>query len=313
MIENSVRIASRLTVTQSHATPKALNMALVQRTRFHEIFTCHHQSPITNHQHNTMQSRYSSTISGVSICLALLVSATLHAAEAPAKSPPRIDPQAMAHLQRMSNSLAAAKAFTYKSVSAIEVPAKSGQFLTLFSSVEVALKRPDKLRVRLTGEAPHFDFYYNGATVSAYAAAAPAFSTLQAPPTIDLMLSGLEQETGIRFASMPLLFSDPYRALSRGVSSAIVAGNGRVHGEPCVHLAFKSPGVNWEIWLEEGSRALPRRLATTFTDRPNSPRTIVEFSRWNLHPWLTAGSFKFQAPKGTPEIPFATVMKPTAR
>lgn len=260
-----------------------------------------------------MQSCYKSTLSGAGICLALLVSVNLHAAEAPAKSPPRIDPQAMAHLQRMSNSLTAAKAFTYKSTSALEVPARTGQFLTLFSSAEVALKRPDKLRVRLTGEAPHFDFFYDGANVTAYAPAAPAFSVTQAPPTIDAMLPELEQETGIRFASMPLLFSDPYRALSRGITSAFVAGNGRVHGVPCVHLAFKSPGVNWEVWLEAGSRALPRRLATTFTDRTNSPRTLVEFSDWNLQPWLTAGSFKFHPPKDTPQIPFRAVVKPVTR
>ena len=34
------------------------------------------------------------------------------------------------------------------------MPAKTGQFITLFSTAEVALKRPDKLRARLTGEAP---------------------------------------------------------------------------------------------------------------------------------------------------------------
>jgi hypothetical protein len=286
---------------------------LIQLTKGEDPDSVRSSPGISNQPHITMQSCYLSNLFGAGACLALFVTATLHAAEATAKTPPRVDPQAMAQLQRMSDSLAAAKAFTYKSVSAMEVPAKTGQFFTLFSSVDVALKRPDKLRVQLSGEAPHFDFYYDGATVSAYAAAAPAFSVTQAPPTIDAMLPELEQETGIRFASMPLLFSDPYRALSRGVTSAIVAGNGRVHGVPCVHLAFRSPGVNWEIWLEEGSRALPRRLATTFTDRPNAPRTIVEFSSWNLHPWLTAGSFKFQAPKNTPEIPFATVMKPTAR
>ena len=27
---------------------------------------------------------------------------------------------------------------------------------------------------------------------------------------------------------------------------------------PCEHLAFRSPGVNWKIWIESGQRALPR-------------------------------------------------------
>ena len=69
----------------------------------------------------------------------------------------------------MSATLGAAKALTYRSRTIVEVPAKTGQFITLFSTAEVALKRPDKLRARLTGEAPNFDFYYDGATASAFA------------------------------------------------------------------------------------------------------------------------------------------------
>ena len=242
----------------------------------------------------------------------LLTAGALHSAE-PAKAPPRVDPQALGHLQRMSASLAAAKAFSYKSTSTLEVPARTGQFLTLFSAADVVLKRPNKLWVRLAGEAPHFDFHYDGASVAACAPAAQVYSLTKAPPALDSMLPELERETGIRFASMPLLFSNPYSVLSRGVTSAMVVGSGRVRGEPCVHLAFKSPGVNWEIWIESGSRALPRRLATTFTDRANFPRTLVEFSDWNLHPWISDSKFVFRPPAGSREMPFRSVMKSTAR
>jgi hypothetical protein len=40
--------------------------------------------------------------------------------------------------------------------------------------------------------------------------------------------------------------------------------------------------VNWEIWIESGERALPRRLAITYTGETNFPRSLVEFSHWNL-------------------------------
>ena len=153
----------------------------------------------------------------------------------------------------------------------------------------MALKRPDKLRARLTGEASHFDFYFDGATASAFAPATKVYSVEKAPPTIDTMLPALEQETGIRFASAPLLFSDPHSVLTRGLISAVVVGPAVVAGASCEHFAFRSPGVNWEIWIASGQRALPRRLAVTFTDRTNFPRVLVEFLNWNLHPWLKAG------------------------
>ncbi len=226
-----------------------------------------------------------------------------------AEKPSPIDPAALAPLKQMSATLGAAKAFAYKSKSILEVPAETGQFVTLFSTGDVALVRPDKLRARLGGDAPSFDFYYDGSTVSAFAPGTNVYSTTKAPATIDAMLSGLQEETGIRFASAPLLFNDPYSILTRDLISAVVVGPSAVDGAACVHLAFRSEGVNWEIWLESNARALPRRLAVTFTDRPNFPRTLVDFSGWNLHPWfLGKGAFVFEKPAGSKEIPFVSVL-----
>jgi len=229
------------------------------------------------------------------------------AAETAAKS---LNPQALAVLKRMSDRLAAAKSFTYQTRSVLEVPGKNGQFLTLVSRADVALQRPDKIRARFSGEAPHFEFFYDGATASAFAPGTNVFSTSKAPATIDAMLPALEEETGIRFASAGLLFSDPYAAMTRGLTSAMLVGSTTVLGATCDHLAFQAPGVNWEIWIESGPRALPRRLAVTDTLRPGFPRTLIEFSSWNLRPWLRPGTFVFRPPTDSSEIPFATLIKP---
>ena len=239
---------------------------------------------------------------------ALLVSSTLHAAQSST-----MDPNALSLLQRMSSSLSAAKAFTFESKSILEVPSITGQFVTLFSVGEVALKRPDMLRARLGGDAPPFDFTYDGTSVSALAPQTKVFSTAKAPATIDGMLAGLQHETGIRFPSAPLLYSDPYAILSRNLLSAVVVGPTKVDGIACDHLAFRSPGVNWEIWIDAGADALPRRLAVTFTDTPNFPRSMIEFSHWNLHPWLLNSSFVFHKPEGVREIPFAAVLHSASR
>jgi hypothetical protein len=242
----------------------------------------------------------------LTLCFLALATSLLPAASS-------IDPKALEALQRMSNTLAGAKALTVDTHSVLEVPAKTGQFLTLFSTAEVALKRPDKLRARLGGEAPAFDFVYDGNSVASSAPATKVYSVAKAPPTIDAMLSGLENETGIRFATAPLFFSNPYRVLTAGLTSAIVVGPATVHGVACEHFAFRSPGVNWEIWIETGAKALPRRLAVTFTDRTNFPRTLVEFSRWNLHPWLGDGGFVFKKPSDATEIPYLSVLKSAGR
>jgi hypothetical protein len=226
-----------------------------------------------------------------------------------AASNPNLEQKALDQLKRMSTALGAAKAFSFRTSSTVEVPAKTGQFITLFASSEITLERPNKLRVRVTGEVPNFEFAYDGSTIAAFAANNNVYSVSKAPDTIDGMLPFVEKETGIHFASSYVLFSDPYAVLTKGLTSAVVVGSDTVQGEPCYHLAFRAPGVNWEIWIESGARALPRRLVITYTDATNFPRFLIEFSHWNLHPWLSDGNFVFKKPAGAKEIAFLPQLK----
>ena len=245
--------------------------------------------------------------------LLLSLAAVLTAGSLSAATPSVIDPNALSLLKRMSDSLTKAKGFTYRSRIVMELPAVTGQFVTLLPEGSVALRRPDKLRATYGGDAPPFDLFYDGQSVSVIAPHASVYSTVKAPATLDAMLSGLRKNTGLRLPAVPLLKDDPYASLTRDLQSAVIVGETRIDGVRCDHLAFRRPGVNWEIWIESGSRALPRRLAATFTDRPNFPRTIVEFTRWNLHPWLPDGLFRFHKPANAKEISFADVIKDARR
>jgi hypothetical protein len=243
------------------------------------------------------------------LCLALLGAGRLAAAT----SAPAIDPNALAELRRMSDTLGRAGSLTCRTRVAMEIPAPNDQSLTLFPEGRMALRRPDKLRVRYAGDAPPFDLFYDGSSVTLFAPHAKVFSTVKAPPTLDAMLPGLHRETGLRLPGLPLLRQDPYSVLVRDLQGAVLVGPSTIDRVPCRHLAFRRPGVNWEIWIESGPRALPRRLVATFTDRPGRPRTIVGFSDWNLHPWLPDALFRFRKPAGTTEIPLATTLKDLSR
>lgn len=226
----------------------------------------------------------------------------------PAASPPAIiEQQALDHLKAMSDKLAAAKSFTYHSRSVVEIPAKTGQFLTHFVESEVALQRPDKLRSSVTGDLPHYRFYYDGATVSALDVQKNLYATAKAPGTIDEMLPFVMEKAGIDFPAADFLTSNPYAELTKGLTHAIVVGPAKVNGVPCEHFAFMGPAANWEVWIDTDS--LPRRLATTHKSVANFPRFQVEFLDWNLKPKLSAGEFVFKKPQGANAIEFGARME----
>lgn len=229
---------------------------------------------------------------------------------------PVMQQQALDELKRMSSTLSGAKSFTCKTRGMVEVPApKTGQFITLMGSSEVAVQRPNKLRVRVTGEVPNFDFYYDGTNIVAYAPQNKVYSITKAPGTIDEMLKVLDQKTGIQFPAADMLYSDPYAELTNGLTSAFVVGKSTVDGKSCEHLAFMNPGIHWQVWVEEGTKALPQRMAVIFADVLNFPRRMVEFSDWNLQPKLSDNDFVFQKPADAKQIEFTSpnIPAPTGR
>lgn len=255
--------------------------------------------------HKVFRSSMNRLLAACALCLALLPT-SLRASAKESK----IDPAALESLKKVCATLSAASAFTYETKGIVEAPTTSGQTITLFPAMEVSVKKPDKLRVELRGEGPAFDFFYNGKTAIASAPESKNYSISAAPPTLDEMLPALEKETGIHLVTAPLLFKDPYAVIGRPITSAAVIGSSVVDGMSCQHLAFRSPGVDWELWVDEGGKPLPRRLVVNFTDQRDLARVLVEFSKWNLRPWLRDSSFEFSKPADGHEIPFQSVNKP---
>jgi hypothetical protein len=217
---------------------------------------------------------------------------------------PVMDQRALDRLKRMSETLTAAKSFTYRSEGSAEVPASTGQFLSFFAEAHFAVERPNKLRAEVTGDVPNFQITYDGSKVWAYDPGKNIYAVAEAPDSIDDTLKFLMDKAGIQFPAADLMTRDPYAAMSKDVISAFVVGPSRVDGHACDHLALMGPGVNWEIWVDSGSEALPRRLAITYKEAVNFPRYRVDFFDWNLKPKLAVGKFTFKPPKGAKQTEF---------
>lgn len=218
---------------------------------------------------------------------------------------PVIEKYALERLKQMSEKLASAKSFTYRSNNFMEVQAEAtGQFLTFFVETEVALQRPNKLRVNVFGDVPGFQFYFDGVKVTAFDPQKNVHSVSEPIATIDEMLEFVTSKAHINFPSADFMYSNPYAVMTKNLTHAIVVGPSMVNGVPCEHFAFMEPGLNWEIWIENGKRALPLRLAMTYKQVPNFPRFMIEYKDWNLDPKLNADIFVFKAPSNSRQIGF---------
>jgi hypothetical protein len=62
--------------------------------------------------------------------------------------------------------------------------------------------------------------------------------------------------------------------------------------------------IDWQIWVEEGDRPLPRKVTITYKRLPGSPQFTAVISDWDFSPMLAEDFFTFRPPDGSSRIEF---------
>ncbi|MCC8992091.1 MAG: DUF2092 domain-containing protein [Candidatus Contendobacter sp.] len=231
-------------------------------------------------------------------------SAPASATPAPATTSTRVMEQGTLDLlKKMSAKLAATPAFLVRTRSSSEAPGGTGQFLTFFTESVVAVKRPNKLSAEIRGDAPPFDFYFNGAKMTAYEPTRKLYATADTPKTLDELPPFAAKTAGILLPFEDMLYSDPYTALTQNMTSIFYAGYSVIRGARCEHVALAAPGIEGQIWID-AKTDLPCLIAGILRDVQGAPRFMVEFYDWKLDPKLPEHLFTFTPPEGAVQIDF---------
>jgi len=226
------------------------------------------------------------------------------AAPATAAAPTRVLEQgALDLVKKMGAKLAATPAFVVRTRSTTEAPGGTGQFLTFFTESVVAVKRPNKLSAEIRGDAPPFDFYYDGAKMTAYEPTHQLYATADAPKTLDELIPFAAKTAGILLPFEDVLYSDPYAVLTQDMTSAFYAGYSVLRGARCEHVALAAPGIAGQLWID-AKTDLPCLIAGALLDVQGAPRFTVEFYDWKLDPKLPDTLFTFAKPKGADAMDF---------
>ncbi|MBN8226862.1 DUF2092 domain-containing protein [Corallococcus macrosporus] len=205
----------------------------------------------------------------------------------------------------MSDFLSAQREFSVRTQGTLDEVLDSGQKIQLQRSGDVRLQRPNRLRVDRTGDLARLHLFYDGRQLTLHGERANAYATTPAPTTVDATLDMASQKLGLDAPGADLLVSNPYAALTEDVCSGRYLGGSMVDGVAVHHLAFRnSDGVDWELWVEDGPRPLPRKYVITSRDLPGAPQYSVSLSEWNLSPQLTQDQFQFTPPRDAMRVSF---------
>ena len=156
---------------------------------------------------------------------------------------------------------------------------------------QVALQRPNKLRVITPGDGPPSDFYYDGKTMMAYSPGADLVAVTDAPPTIEAAMHAAYEKAAIYFPFAEVIVGDPYKNLSDGLTSAFVVGQSHVVGDTITDIvAIANANVQAEIWIGVAD-GLPRMARAIYPNDPTRSRYEIQFSNWHLNPAMKDADF----------------------
>jgi len=211
-------------------------------------------------------------------------------------------------LKNMSDYLATVQNLTLDFSADVEAISHAGQShlsgakIQFSSAGHLMLSRPDKIRVRRTGGIADVEFISDGKTLTIYGKRANAYAQADAAPTIDELIDDVRAFTGAALPGGDLLFSDVYERLSGNIEQAAYIGIENIDGTECHHLLFRTPDVDWQIWVEAGDKPIPRKYVVTSKWITGAPQYQLRISGWNDSPSLAADTYTFNPPEGAKAV-----------
>jgi hypothetical protein len=228
---------------------------------------------------------------------------------AKARVPLLVEQRAIDLIKAASARLASAKSMSFTAIVDVEYPSKLGPPLAYPVRYDVAMARPDRLRILQSGAGPASEFYYDGKLVLAYAPEANLAAIAEAPPTIEGALRFAFEKAAIFYPFTDLLLPDPYAVMTDKVLHAFYIGpSGAVGGVPTEAVAWATNDAFFQMWVGTEDK-LPRRIRAMFAGDPLKLRHDMQLSSWQLDVAHAEGTFASPKAQAAQRMPFA---KPVA-
>ncbi len=215
-------------------------------------------------------------------------------------------PEVVRILAEMGDHLKMAREFSFHAEIEYDSVLTSGRKIQYGGVGDVWVRRPDRLRARFDGDEKQRRSFYNGKTFTIYDVRTNTYAVTEVPPDIDGAMDYLFEEYGFTVPIADFLYADPFEALIPLASDGYIVGLHEVDGTPCHHLAFAQDLIDWQIWIEDGPRPVPRKLVITYKDEPGSPQWAARLSDWRFEP-VYADHFDFNPPEGAARIEFLPI------
>jgi hypothetical protein len=224
------------------------------------------------------------------------------AAAPPAAARPAVlDADAAAALDRMGAFLRTLRTFEVTSNSTTETVYANGQKLQFLQRANYIIGGPEQMVVEIRTDRQNRRVYYDGQVLTLSAPNAKLYTQFGVTGGISDVLGRAYEDWGIEFPLQDLFRWGDSSSTAVIPSEGFKVGAAQIGEYKTDHFAFRQPGVDFQIWIEQGDKPLPRKLVITNTEDEAQPQFVAYFM-WDLKPKIAPGTFAFKPGKDDKRI-----------
>lgn len=214
-----------------------------------------------------------------------------------------LDPKAMKLLAQTASYLRTLPSFVLRAdVTRDEVLASDFK-VQRTSNVALTVQRPNRMRAQLSGDTGNRLFVYDGKALNVFMADENYYGSVPAPPTL-LETFDVFERNGIDLPLVDMMYVAMGGKLEPTIREAGVIGPTMVQGVKCTQLAFRGDVVDWQLWISEGDKPLPRKFVITTTDQAARPEYSA-LLQWDMSTPIAEFDFAFTPPANASKLTFA--------
>jgi len=206
---------------------------------------------------------------------------------------PVIEEKAAQVLDKACKALAALKSYSFRADVAVDKVYQDGSKIQAGRVMDVSVLRPGAFKIATVGDDIQASSVFDGKTFSLSLPDKKVYGQIAAAMDTDALMDMLASTYGIESPLGDLLSNDTCAKL-KGVAGYYV-GKSTVRGTVCDHLFFQGKDVDWQIWVEDGPNALPRKIVITEKKLRSSPQFTAVLSGWKTGE-SSQDAFVFSAP-----------------
>jgi hypothetical protein len=177
-----------------------------------------------------------------------------------------------------------------------------GTTVTYHRQYDMAVERPDRLRVDVVDDKGARSVIVNADEIVVYRPDSNVYATRQVDGSLDARIAKAEG-LGLVFPLSDLVQSRPCSDLVETMHSATYAGRHFLDGRFAHHLLVKTDLADVQLWIDDDMTPEIVRLVIRYRELPGQPRFSARLDDWDIETGQV-DPFSFTPPPGSTRVEF---------